>query len=282
VCRDSPRLAIIGVVGEHHDPIWVRVATTQPVVKAGLVAMLQTAPLPLAVTTAQPVLADRDFAEPDVVLFDVILMQEGDTADLDTWVKDTATTVIAIDRTLRPDLGAQARTRGVEWSITLEITADELHQVVCQAVAGRLEDSHVLHEWEPADFIGQDVGLSRRESEVLGLVVQGLSNNDIAAALFLSINSVKTYIRSTYRKIGVSTRSQAVAAGMEHGFSTEAPCGSTDAWRGEWDRRAAVLRWPGPRSVEVRRGSLGARTQTRRDHPESAHTVAEPPAQSAS
>ena len=246
MCRDSLRLTIMSDVGERHDPVWVHVATTQPVVKAGLVAMLQTAPLPLAVTTAQPVFADRDFAEPDVVLFDVILMQEGDTADLDTWVKDTATTVIAIDRTLRPDLGAQARTRGVEWSITLGITADELHQVVCQAVAGRLEDSHVAHEWEPADYVGQDVGLSRREAEVLALVVRGLSNNDIAAALFLSINSVKTYIRSTYRKIGVTTRSQAVAAGMEHGFSAEAPCEPTDPTRGECDDGAAVLSWPGP------------------------------------
>jgi hypothetical protein len=91
-------------VGAQHDPAWVHIVTTQPVVKTGLVAMLQTAPTPLAITTSAPVLADRDFAQPDVVLFDVILMQEGDTTDLDTWVKETTTTVIAIDRTLRPDL----------------------------------------------------------------------------------------------------------------------------------------------------------------------------------
>ena len=223
--RDTPSVDMITFVGAHHDPVWVHVATTQPVVKTGLVTMLQTAPMPLAVTTADPVLADRDFAEPDVVLFDVILMQEGDTTDLDTWVKDTATTVIAIDRTLRPDLRAQARTHGVEWSITLGIRAEELHQVVCEAVTGTLEGSSLVHDWEPAAFVGQDVGLSRRESEVLALVVRGLSNNEIAAALFLSINSVKTYIRSTYRKIGVNTRSQAVAAGLERGFSAEPPLG---------------------------------------------------------
>src|SRR5688572_21397474 len=127
--------------------------------------MLGTSVTPLAVTTAAPVLADRDFAEPDVVLFDVILMQAGDTTDLDTWLKDTATTVIAIDRTLRPDLGAQARTHGVEWSITLAVTAEELNQVVSEAVAGTLEVSSLVDDWEPADFIGQDAGLSRRESE---------------------------------------------------------------------------------------------------------------------
>jgi DNA-binding NarL/FixJ family response regulator len=205
-------------VGAQHDPAWVHIVTTQPVVKTGLVAMLQTAPTPLAITTSAPVLADRDFAQPDVVLFDVILMQEGDTTDLDTWVKETTTTVIAIDRTLRPDLGAQARTHGVEWSITLAITAEELIQVVNQAMSGRLQDSSLVDDWEPAEYIGQDARLSRREAEVLGMVVSGLSNNDIATSLFVSVNTVKTYIRSAYRKIGVTTRSQAVAVAIELGF----------------------------------------------------------------
>jgi len=195
----------------------VHIATSQAVVKVGLVAMLQSSETPFAVTTAAPVLADRHFAEPDVVLFDVILMQEGDTTDLDLWLKDTATTVIAIDRTLRPDLGAQARTHGVEWSITLAVSAEELVQVILEAVAGRLEESGIAEEWDPVDFVGQDIGLSRREADVLGLVVEGLSNQEIAARLYLSINSVKTYIRTAYRKAGVATRGQAVAWAIQEG-----------------------------------------------------------------
>lgn len=61
-------------------------------------------------------------------------------------------------------------------------------------------------------------GLSRREQEVLAGVCAGMSNNDIAAGLYLSINSVKSYIRTAYRKIGVSTRAQAVAWGIRHGY----------------------------------------------------------------
>jgi len=53
---------------------------------------------------------------------------------------------------------------------------------------------------------------------VLGLVTAGLSNQEIASTLYLSINSVKTYIRSTYRKMGVATRSQAVLWAIQHGF----------------------------------------------------------------
>jgi DNA-binding NarL/FixJ family response regulator len=53
--------------------------------------------------------------------------------------------------------------------------------------------------------------LSGREREVLDLVSQGLSNQEIAETLYVSINTVKTYIRTAYAKIGVATRSQAVA-----------------------------------------------------------------------
>ena len=50
---------------------------------------------------------------------------------------------------------------------------------------------------------------------MLALITQGLSNQEIAERSYLSINSVKTYIRTAYRKIGVSRRSQAVAWGMQ-------------------------------------------------------------------
>ena len=53
--------------------------------------------------------------------------------------------------------------------------------------------------------------LSRREAQVLHLVSEGHSNQEIADTLFLSINSVKTYIRAAYAKIGVTKRVQAVA-----------------------------------------------------------------------
>ena len=53
---------------------------------------------------------------------------------------------------------------------------------------------------------------------MLRLVTLGLSNHEIAAELFLSINSIKTYIRSAYRKIGMTTRPQVVAWCVRHGF----------------------------------------------------------------
>jgi NarL family two-component system response regulator LiaR len=65
---------------------------------------------------------------------------------------------------------------------------------------------------------GREHGLTPRESEILALICQGLTNDTIAATLFLSVNSVKTYIRTLYRKIGVQRRSQAVLFGIGNGF----------------------------------------------------------------
>jgi DNA-binding CsgD family transcriptional regulator len=46
-----------------------------------------------------------------------------------------------------------------------------------------------------------------------------MSNQQVAQELYLSINSIKTYIRTMYRKIGAESRSQAVIWGLKHGFA---------------------------------------------------------------
>jgi DNA-binding CsgD family transcriptional regulator len=194
----------------------VGILTTQEVVAVGLRTILETAVSPFRITTEIPT-----GVEPDVVLYDVIKLDGADGTDLDYWLTESSSTVIAIDRTLRPSLGTRAREKGVEWSITLGITAAELVAVIQEAITGNLDDSSIAQEWEADEYLGLEVGLTRRESEILRLIVQGRSNQETADDLFLSINSVKTYIRSAYRKIGVSARSQAVVWGIQHGFPIE-------------------------------------------------------------
>jgi LuxR family maltose regulon positive regulatory protein len=57
--------------------------------------------------------------------------------------------------------------------------------------------------------------LSERELEVLGLVVNGLSNREIAEALFISVGTVKTHTHHIYGKLGVSSRPRAIARARE-------------------------------------------------------------------
>ena len=74
---------------------------------------------------------------------------------------------------------------------------------------------------ELARWPGQDWGLSTREAEVLALVAKGMSNQETAEQLYLGINTVKTYIRTAYRKIGVTSRTQAVLWAVDNGFDMQ-------------------------------------------------------------
>jgi DNA-binding NarL/FixJ family response regulator len=65
---------------------------------------------------------------------------------------------------------------------------------------------------------GARQGLTHRESEVLALLVSGLSNRGIAARLTLGDETVKTHVRSIYRKLAVSDRAGAVAAALREGI----------------------------------------------------------------
>ena len=71
------------------------------------------------------------------------------------------------------------------------------------------------------EWPGQEAGLSARESEIIALITKGLTNQEIAERAYVSINSVKSYIRSAYRKIGVTRRAQAVAWAMQNGFEPD-------------------------------------------------------------
>ncbi len=75
------------------------------------------------------------------------------------------------------------------------------------ARAGRAGVVREVRHPEP----GRVPALTPREQDIVSRIARGLSNAEIAEQLYLSINSVKTYVRTAYRKMGVTTRPQAVA-----------------------------------------------------------------------
>ncbi len=175
----------------------------QEVLGKGLLAMLAEHP-------GRSVLVDA--READVVLYDVLGLHTTDGADLDELLQRDTVTVVAVSRDLRPDLRARALARGAHGWVSMSARSDELIDAVEAAAWGEPLPG-------PVDRLGRDVGLTDREVEVLALVTQGLSNIEIAQRLFLSINSVKSYIRSAYAKVGVRSRTQAVAWCLLHGFA---------------------------------------------------------------
>ena len=64
----------------------------------------------------------------------------------------------------------------------------------------------------------ENVPLSEREIEILQLVSQGKSNKEIAAELFISVNTVKVHLANIFAKIGVSSRTEATLYAIEYGI----------------------------------------------------------------
>ena len=64
-----------------------------------------------------------------------------------------------------------------------------------------------------------EVGLTRRETDVLALIAAGAPNKEISRRLELSMNTVKSHIRTAYRAMGVTSRTQAVLWAVEHGIT---------------------------------------------------------------
>jgi DNA-binding NarL/FixJ family response regulator len=125
-----------------------------------------------------------------------------------------------------PELVRDALDKGISGWLSKSLSAEELVASLERVHRGEVvvspdpgPEAPVKQEGHP----GQVHGLSPRESEVVALICQGLSNQEIAERAFISINSVKTYIRSAYRKMGVQRRTQAVLWARERGFlpSTE-------------------------------------------------------------
>jgi len=206
------------------ETVRVAVVSPQPIVAAGLVSLLNRHEPRIEVVDYPGDPAGFEQPDPHVILYDVISLVEGDGDDLDFLVKMTASVVLAVGRDLRPDLVSQALNRGADGFFSIGASEQELLDAVESAVTG----------WEPGDGgenptvgssasaaranqLGTNVGLTEREAQIIGLIAQGLSNEDIASRLYLSVNSVKTYIRTTYRKAGVKSRSQAVSWAIEHG-----------------------------------------------------------------
>jgi DNA-binding NarL/FixJ family response regulator len=123
-----------------------------------------------------------------------------------------------------PDLVDEALGLGVAGVVSKSSTAEELVEALERVAAGRQLESPKPHpDDDPAggDWPGRAEGLTARQAEVLALIAQGLSNEDVAERAFITINSLKSHVRAIYRKIGAESRSQAVLWAIEHGFSPD-------------------------------------------------------------
>jgi DNA-binding NarL/FixJ family response regulator len=214
-------------------PITVALVDDYDVVLFGLAHML-------AAYQNRIALAEIDANRPvsqhvDVVLYDSFAQPQGDSDELEILVRNPHAGRVAVYTwNFQPDVIESAIRKGASGYLSKTLPARDLVAALEAIHAGTTVISPTPGKLRAApglDWPGRSEGLTERESEILALITQGKSNTEVAATTYLSVNSIKSYIRSIYRKIGVKTRTQAVLWGVEHGFKPDHH--RIDFWRGD-------------------------------------------------
>jgi NarL family two-component system response regulator LiaR len=157
---------------------------------------------------------------PDVVLMDMVMPGlDGASATRAVRERCPATRVIALTSFPEEDLVQRALEAGAMGYLLKNVKADELATAIRAACAGKptlspeAAQALIQRAARPAPP-GQD--LSVREREVLALMRQGLSNRAIAERLIISLSTVDFHVSNILGKLGVSSRTEAVALAVEH------------------------------------------------------------------
>ena len=225
-------LSIVPDVDDARPPVRLLLVDDHQVVLEGLASMLasqsERVVIAAATTDADEALRLAAERQPDVVLLDVRLRG---ASGLDVCaelvrrhpgIKVVFFTVYDDEQYLFQALRVGASGFLLKTTSGREL-ADHLDRVmegdvaIDPSLAGRV--AMTAARLQSGEFWpGARAGLTQRESDVLGLMVRGLSNRAIAVRLSIGEDTVKTHARAVYRKLEVADRAQAVAFALREGI----------------------------------------------------------------
>ena len=210
------------------EPIRVMIVDDHKVVRSGLCAFL------MAYDDLEPV-AEAESGEaalglcekvkPDVVLMDLVMPKMNGVETTAALLKICPSArVIALTSYKEPDLVEGVLKAGAIGYLLKDVNADELANAIRQAKAGRPtlapEAAQILIQASRRPY-KPGIDLTEREKEVLALLVEGLTNPEIAGKLFVSKSTVKFHVSSILNKLQVSSRTEAVAKTLQEDLLSE-------------------------------------------------------------
>jgi NarL family two-component system response regulator LiaR len=158
--------------------------------------------------------------QPDVILMDLLMPKmDGVTAIKSIKARWPQIQIIALTSFKEKEYVEGALKAGANGYLLKDVSAEELVNAIRRAVAGQPslspEAARVLMKnvSEPALPHQEMTG---RELEILALMVEGLSNNEIAERLIISQSTVKFHVSNILSKLGVTGRTEAVALAVKH------------------------------------------------------------------
>ncbi len=206
-----------------NKPIRVMLVDDHTVVRSGLGAVLATSDDMLLVGEA----GDGDEAvrvcqrtNPDVILMDLLMPRmDGVAATKAVLAACPQVKIIALTSFKEKEYVEGALKAGATGYLLKNVSADELVGAIRRAVSGQPslspEAAQVLIKKvnEPAQ---PDYDITEREKEILALMVEGLSNADIASRLIVSQSTVKFHVSIILSKLAATSRTEAVALAIKH------------------------------------------------------------------
>jgi NarL family two-component system response regulator LiaR len=208
---------------DESNSIKIMLVDDHSMVRKGLCAFLKNKPDLEVIAEARDgreAIEKCEESQPDVILMDLIMPDLGGVAAtriiLERWPEIH---VLALTSFQEKNLVQEALQAGATGYLLKNVTGEELADAIRSTYAGKptlaKEAIASLIQTEPSEpSPGKD--LTRRELEVLSLLVKGMSNPEIAGKLSVSRATVKSHVSSILSKLDVSNRAEAIALAIEH------------------------------------------------------------------
>ena len=227
----------------------VIVSTDEPIVEIGITTLLGSGPdfdLLGVCRTHQEMLASAQRHQPDVIVCG--LSHHGGLQPIrEVLAVAPDSSIVLWAREVSTELAHQAVDLGVRGFLSTTATPEHFRE--CLRIAGRgelwMESSLSVNLLN-----NRPISLSKRQSDLVGLLMQGLKNKEIATSLGISEGTVKAYLTTLYEKVGARDRFELALFGLKN-FGLKNPRDRRGATASPEPLRSLIARRDSARSMEA-------------------------------